>query len=159
MCGIAGFYPNFFKEGSEEILNRMLTRIRHRGPDQSGIYVSDKIGLGSVRLSIVDLETGTMPLSNEEGNLWIVFNGEIFNHFELRDELIGKGHVFRTSSDTEVVVHMYEEYGSSFLQKLNGQFAIAIYDKIKEELFLARDRVGIRPLFYTEIGNSFVFGF
>jgi len=157
MCGIVGFFGSTDGLEPEMLLSKMLTRIKHRGPDESGIYLSDKIGLGSARLSIIDIETGTMPISNHDNSLWIVFNGEIFNHFELRDELIGKGHVFKTSSDTEVLVHMYEEYGSSFLNKLNGQFAIAIYDKIKEELFLARDRVGIRPLYYTEIGDSFVF--
>lgn len=135
----------------------MLTRIKHRGPDESGIYLSDTIGLGSVRLSIIDLSTGTMPLSNADDSLWIVFNGEIFNYIELKEELLAKNHTFKTGSDTEVIVHLYEEYGPEFLQKLNGQFAIAIWDKKKEELFLARDRVGIRPLFYTEINSCFVF--
>ena len=156
MCGIAGFYGDL-NEDPGLILNKMLTRIKHRGPDESGIYLSKNVGLGSVRLSIVDLKSGTMPLSNSDNNLWIVFNGEIFNHFELRDELIEKGYIFKTSTDTEVIVNLYEEYGHEFLHKLNGQFAIAIYDKKKEELFLARDRVGIRPLFYTEVGSSFVF--
>lgn len=135
----------------------MLTRIKHRGPDESGIYLSDTIGLGSVRLSIIDLSTGTMPLPNADESLWIVFNGEIFNYIELKEELLAKNHTFKTGSDTEVIVHLYEEYGPEFLQKLNGQFAIAIWDKKKEELFLARDRVGIRPLFYTEINSCFVF--
>ena len=156
MCGIAGFYGGF-NEDPVLVLNKMLTRIKHRGPDESGVYMSNNIGLGSVRLSIVDLNSGTMPLSNRDDNLWIVFNGEIFNHFELRDELIEKGYVFKTSTDTEVIVNLFEAYGPNFLHKLNGQFAIAIYDKKKDELFLARDRVGIRPLFYTEIGDFFVF--
>jgi asparagine synthase (glutamine-hydrolysing) len=158
MCGIAGFYN---AEGRQEIrvenLRRMLTRIKHRGPDESGIYLNDKIGLGSVRLSIIDLSTGTMPLANEDKSLWIVFNGEIFNYIELKEMLLAKGHVFETHSDTEVIVHMYEEFGPDFVNQLNGQFAIAIWDKKKEALFLARDRVGIRPLFYTTINNSFVF--
>ena len=121
MCGIAGFYPNLHNiEGSVDVLTHMLTRIKHRGPDESGIYISDKIGLGSVRLSIIDLNTGTMPLSNEDESLWIVFNGEIFNYIELREELVKKGYLFKTDSDTEVVVNLYNEYGSDFLSKLNG---------------------------------------
>lgn len=158
MCGITGFYQfNESTDNKTAILRRMLTRIKHRGPDESGIYLSDKVGLGSVRLSIIDLSTGTMPMSNSNDSLWIVFNGEIYNYIELREELIAKNHSFKTNSDTEVIVHLYEEYGHNFINKLNGQFAIAIWDKNKQELFLARDRVGIRPLFYTTIGNSFVF--
>ncbi len=158
MCGIAGFH-NFHLDKQERIaiLRRMLTRIKHRGPDQSGIYVSDSIGMGSVRLSIVDLSSGTMPISNSDDSLWIVFNGEIFNHIELREELLSKGHIFKTHSDTEVIVHLYEEFGPDFIHKLNGQFSIAIWDKNKEELFLARDRVGIRPLYYTEQEETFIF--
>ena len=159
MCGITGFYQ--FNESTDykiSTLRNMLTRIKHRGPDESGIYLSDDIGMGSVRLSIIDLSTGTMPLSSSDDSLWIVFNGEIFNYIELRDELLVKNHTFKTNSDTEVIVHLYEEYGPEFLKKLNGQFAIAIWDKNKQELFLARDRVGIRPLFYTNVGDSFIFG-
>lgn len=159
MCGIAGFYN--FKAPEEDrlaTLKRMLSRIKHRGPDESGIYMNPRIGLGSVRLSIIDLSSGTMPLSNADGSLWIVFNGEIFNYIELRKALVAKGHTFTTHSDTEVIVHLYEEYGPTFLERLNGQFAIAIWDKNKQQLFLARDRVGIRPLFYAEVGDSFVFG-
>jgi asparagine synthase (glutamine-hydrolysing) len=158
MCGIAGFY-NFCKseEQKSAILQRMLTRIKHRGPDQSGVYISNNIGLGSVRLSIVDLSSGTMPISNTNETLWIVFNGEIYNHIELREELLTKKHTFKTLSDTEVIVHLYEEYGPAFVHKLNGQFSIAIWDKNKQELFLARDRVGIRPLYYTEVEEAFVF--
>jgi len=158
MCGIAGFYSNTKnKETSVNVLKQMLTRIKHRGPDESGVYVSDQVALGSVRLSIIDLSSGTMPISNDDDSLWIVFNGEIFNYIELREELLQIGYQFKTSSDTEVVLHLYKEYGTDFLNKLNGQFAIAIWDKKKEELFLARDRVGIRPLFFTEIKGSFVF--
>ncbi|MCM4167322.1 Asparagine synthetase [glutamine-hydrolyzing] 1 [Arenibacter antarcticus] len=158
MCGIAGF-NNFSTDRLQQttVLRRMLTRIKHRGPDQSGIYLSDNLGLGSVRLSIVDLSCGTMPISNGDDSLWIVFNGEVYNHIELREELEAKNHLFKTHSDTEVIVHLYEEYGPEFVHKLNGQFAIAIWDKNKQELFLARDRVGIRPLYYTEIGETFIF--
>ncbi|WP_179334664.1 asparagine synthase (glutamine-hydrolyzing) [Winogradskyella costae] len=158
MCGIAGFFNiNLSTEDKTHRLQQMLTRIKHRGPDESGIYISEAASLGSVRLSIVDLATGTMPLSNSNDSLWIVFNGEIFNHIELREELIAKNHTFKTQSDTEVIIYLYEEYGPEFLSKLNGQFAIAIWDKTKQELFLARDRVGIRPLFYTTINDAFVF--
>ena len=158
MCGITGFYQfNDSTDNKINTLRSMLTRIKHRGPDESGIYLSDDIGMGSARLSIIDLSTGTMPLSNENESLWIVFNGEIFNYIELKEELLAKNHKFKTNSDTEVIVHLYEEYGPEFLNKLNGQFAIAIWDKNKQELFLARDRVGIRPLFYTTINNAFVF--
>lgn len=157
MCGIAGFYGEINKKQSVSTLKHMLTRIKHRGPDQSGVYVSDYVGLGSVRLSIIDLSSGTMPISNQDNSLWIVFNGEIYNHMELREELIQKNHSFKTRSDTEVILHLYEEYGPECLKKLNGQFAIAIWDKHKEELFLARDRVGIRPLFYTQTKSAFVF--
>ncbi len=159
MCGIAGILDlqltNSISLGD---LKRMLTRIQHRGPDESGIYIGDQIGMGNVRLSIIDLNTGQQPIANTNKNLWIVFNGEIFNYVELRKELAGKGHVFQTTSDTEVMVHLYEEYGSDCLEKLNGQFAIAIWDKEKKELFLARDRVGIRPLYYTQTSECFVFG-
>jgi len=158
MCGIAGFYRfNENMDNQIKSLRYMLSRIKHRGPDQSGIYLSDTIGLGSVRLSVIDIDTGGMPLSNSNENLWIVFNGEIYNYIELRKELKEKNHKFKTNSDTEVVVHLYEEYGPEFVHKLNGQFAIAIWDKAKQELFLARDRVGIRPLYYTNVNETFVF--
>lgn len=158
MCGISGFFHfNSSTDNKVNTLRHMLTRIKHRGPDESGIYLSDEVGLGSVRLSIIDLATGTMPLSNSDDSLWIVFNGEIFNYIELREELLAIKHTFKTNSDTEVIIHLYEEYGPEFIKKLNGQFAIAIWDKNKQELFLARDRVGIRPLFYTTINDSFVF--
>ena len=158
MCGIAGIY-NFGNKkpvGLDNIKN-MLGRIKHRGPDESGVFLGNGIGLGNVRLSIIDLQTGQQPISNSDGTLWIVFNGEIFNYIELKEELVKKGHIFQTNSDTEVVVHLYEEYGHECLQKLNGQFAIAIWNTKKKELFLARDRVGIRPLFYTKVNNTFVF--
>lgn len=157
MCGIAG-YINNRGIASTETVKEMLARIIHRGPDECGIYAQDKIAMGSVRLSIIDLTTGQQPLANENLNLWIVFNGEIFNYIELRKELEIKGHRFRTHSDTEVIVHLYEEYGENCLAKLNGQFVFSIWDKNKQELFLARDRAGIRPLFYHQSPNLFVFG-
>jgi asparagine synthase (glutamine-hydrolysing) len=147
MCGIAG-YIDKFHQAEALVINRMLTRIHHRGPDECGIYIDKNMGFGSVRLSIIDIEGGQQPMPNEDLNLWIVFNGEIFNYIELRRELEEKGHHFRTQSDTEVLVHLYDEYGEDCLSKLNGQFVFSIWDKDKQEMFLARDRVGIRPLFY-----------
>jgi asparagine synthase (glutamine-hydrolysing) len=157
MCGIAGFYSPQETNNAVDILKKMLCQITHRGPDQSGIAISKEVGLGSVRLSIIDLLGGRMPLSNADNSLWIVFNGEIYNFLDLKHELEAKKHVFKTSSDTEVVLHLYQEYGVSFLNKLNGQFAIAIYDTKKKELFLARDRVGIKPLYYTNVEGKFIF--
>ena len=157
MCGIAGYFDKSNK-ASETVLNRMLTRINHRGPDECGIYTNDNFGFGSVRLSIIDLARGHQPMPNEDLTLWIVFNGEIFNYLELKKELQDKGHNFRTQSDTEVIVHLYEEYGEDCLSKLNGQFVFSIWDINKKELFLARDRVGIRPLYYHLTTDLFVFG-
>jgi asparagine synthase (glutamine-hydrolysing) len=132
--------------------------IRHRGPDEFGMYVDKHIGLGSVRLSIIDLSTGTQPISNEDQSLWIVYNGETFNYIELKEELVNKGHRFTTDTDTEVVLHLYMEYGARCVERMNGQFAFAIWDRKNKELFMARDRVGIRPLFYCTAKGKFVFG-
>ena len=140
----------------------MLGAIRHRGPDQFGIYrfagPQSSVGLGNARLSIIDLSGGQQPISNEDGTKWIVFNGEIFNYIELRAQLIEQGHRFTTHGDTEVIVHLFEQYGPNCLEHLNGQFSLAIWDEKTEELFLARDRCGIRPLFYTRQSDSLVFG-
>ena len=159
MCGIAVVfnYPLSAEVSYENHLKRMLSVINHRGPDESGIYTGAKIGLGNVRLSIVDLSTGQQPLSDESGNYWIVYNGEVFNYPELRETLEKKGVKFRTTCDTEVVVEMYAMYGAGCLKYFNGQFAFCIWDKKKQELFLARDRVGIRPLFYWAENQSFAF--
>jgi asparagine synthase (glutamine-hydrolysing) len=159
MCGITGYFHYRKHElVSQEILRRMLIRLHHRGPDESGIYIEDFVGLGHVRLSIIDLESGQQPMSTINERYWIIYNGEIFNYIELKDELIQKGYKFRTTSDTEVLLNLYKAYGSLCLQKLNGQFSFAIWDKKKEELFLARDRVGIRPLYYINTSKSFIFG-
>jgi len=136
----------------------MLGIIRHRGPDEFGIYLDQAVGLGSARLSIIDLSTGQQPIPNEDCTLWIVFNGEIYNYLELRDELERAGHRFSTHSDTEVIVHLYEDLGPACLERLNGQFAIALWDTRERSLFLARDRVGIRPLFYARLPQGLVFG-
>jgi asparagine synthase (glutamine-hydrolysing) len=135
----------------------MLDTIRHRGPDDEGTYFAPRIGLGHRRLSIIDLGTGHQPLSNEDGSVWIVFNGEIYNYQELQKELKSKGHIFKTKSDTEVIVHLYEEYGESCIDRLRGMFAFAIWDAKQKTLFLARDRVGIKPLYYWKSHNSIVF--
>ncbi|MEA5115932.1 MAG: asparagine synthase (glutamine-hydrolyzing) [Geobacteraceae bacterium] len=155
MCGIAGIV----KPGPdpEQLLARMISAMRHRGPDETGIYVDDRVAMGHARLSIIGLEDGTQPISNEDGTLWIVFNGEIFNYPELKTDLESKGHIIRTGTDTEILVHIYEEYGTECLRHLNGQFAFAIWDSNRQELFLARDRVGIRPLHYCQAGDRFIF--
>lgn len=157
MCGIAGYFDKY-QNSDPLVLTGMLTRIKHRGPDESGIFIDNNFGFGSVRLSIIDIETGQQPLPNIDNSLWIAFNGEIFNYIELRKELEEKGHRFRTQGDTEVIVHLYQEYGEDSLAKLNGQFVFAIWDKNKKEVFLARDRIGIRPLFYYHSADLFVFG-
>jgi asparagine synthase (glutamine-hydrolysing) len=159
MCGIAGVYHYDCPEKPvvEDLLARMLKNIRHRGPDESGIYLGDNIGLGNVRLSIIDLSTGQQPIEIENGRYWIVYNGEVFNFPELRSELLKLGSPFKTTTDTEVVVQAYARYGKDCIQKFNGQFAFAIWDEQKKELFLARDRIGIRPLFYTRFNGSFAF--
>lgn len=158
MCGIAGCLN--LREApppGEELLRAMLGQIRHRGPDEFGIYLGEQVGLGNARLCIVDLAGGQQPISNETGDIWIVYNGEIFNHPELRQELETRGHRFSTHTDTEVIVHLYEEFGSACLAKLNGQFAFAIWDGGRKSLFIARDRLGVRPLFYTVAAGALIF--
>ncbi len=135
----------------------MILSLRHRGPDGFGYHREGPVGLAHARLSIIDLATGGQPICNEDGTVWVVFNGEIFNYIELRNELLRHGHTFRTQSDTEVIVHLYEQYGRDFVRHLNGQFAIALWDRGNQRLVLARDRVGIRPLFYCSGGNQFAF--
>jgi asparagine synthase (glutamine-hydrolysing) len=135
----------------------MADTIAHRGPDDEGYYVSGPVGLGFRRLSIIDLATGHQPLSNEDGTVWIVFNGEIYNYQELRTFLQAKGHVFKTQTDTEVIVHLYEEFGEDCVEKLRGMFAFAIWDERQQSLFLARDRVGIKPLYYWLSEKALIF--
>ncbi len=132
-----------------ELVGRMVNAIRYRGPDELGAYLDDRCVLGQARLSIIDLAGGSQPLSNEDGSIWVTYNGEIFNYLELREELRRQGHYFRTQSDTEVIVHAYEEYGRDCLRRFNGQFAFALYDRNRRRFLLARDRLGIRPAFYT----------
>jgi asparagine synthase (glutamine-hydrolysing) len=159
MCGICG-KVTFDQHGTVNpgLVKEMLGTISHRGPDGEGIHVSPQVGLGHCRLAIIDLNTGAQPLSNEDGTVWISFNGEIYNYQELREGLVGRGHRFRTKSDTEVIVHLYEELGERCVEKLRGMFAFAIWDSRQRLLLLARDRVGIKPLYYHLSGDSLVFG-
>ena len=160
MCGITGIYC--FKEGLKieaSIIKKMTDVLSHRGPDDDGYYLEEGIALGQRRLSIIDLEGGKQPVHNEDSSIWVIYNGEIFNYIELSEELQKKGHKFYTKSDTEVIVHTYEEYGLNFLEKFIGQFALALWDSKKQKLILARDRVGIRPLFYSILNqNTLLFG-
>ena len=156
MCGIAG---GLLTDGAAALpdLERMITTLRHRGPDGVGYYRSAPCALAHARLSIIDLQTGGQPMANEDGSVWTVFNGEIFNFIELRTELQRLGHRFRTQSDTEVIVHAYEQYGDRFVERLAGQFAFALWDDRRQRLLLVRDRVGIRPLFYAQSGGRLLF--
>ena len=159
MCGIAGILLfSDEKQADPAALRNMCRVIRHRGPDDEGFYFDGPLGLGMRRLSIVDLPTGHQPISNEEKSVWIVFNGEIYNHAELRKNLEVLGHRYSTHSDTETIVHLYEEYGSGCVQHLRGMFAFAIWDRRKRSLFLARDRFGIKPLYYRITNEYLIFG-
>ena len=156
MCGIAGF---LLRDGSAQVsdVRAMTDLIRHRGPDDEGIYTDGPCGIGMRRLSIIDLSTGHQPISNEDGSVWIVFNGEIYNYQELRQDLIAKGHRFRTNSDTETIVHLYEEEGTDGLHKLRGMFAYCIWDAKKRKILLVRDRFGKKPLYYAQTPSGFYF--
>lgn len=159
MCGIAGYINLTHRpEGDFRLLEQMIWSLRHRGPDGFGFFQDDRAGLAHARLSIIDLDGGWQPIHNETKDIWVIFNGEIFNYLELRQELAGKGHQFATNSDTEVIIHLYEEKGEAFVDDLNGQFAIALYDAGKQTFLLVRDRLGIRPLFYTIQDGRLYFG-
>lgn len=160
MCGIAGICTNKNNQTVDRsIVTKMANSLYHRGPDESSVYQKDCIGFAHTRLSIIDLSGGQQPIFNEDNSLSVIFNGEIFNYIELRETLIKKGHTFATKSDTEVIVHMYEEYGTECFTHFNGQFAIALWDEMNKELILARDRVGIRPLFYSILPDAtLIFG-
>jgi asparagine synthase (glutamine-hydrolysing) len=158
MSGIAGIARCLPTGVSVDTLGRMAASIRHRGPDGYGFYVGQRVGFAHVRLSIVDVAGGAQPLTNEDGQIVVTYNGEIYNHPELRRELEEKGHAFRTRCDTEILVHGYEEWGVDLLKRLNGQFAFAIYDRNNDSVFIARDRFGIRPLFYAQRKGEFYFG-
>ena len=160
MCGICGFVQRAGRERPDSrLLQAMLQTIIHRGPDDEGTYLADEVALGARRLSIIDLEGGHQPLSNEDGSIWITYNGEAFNFPEVRGELAGRGHRFKTRTDTETFLHAYEEWGQDFLEHFRGMFAFALWDGRKKQLLLGRDRIGIKPLYYTLLPDgTLVFG-
>lgn len=159
MCGIAGIYNYISKEQVDSrLLQRMSNLIAHRGPDDSGTYINNHIGLAHRRLSIIDLSPlGHQPLSNQDATIWITYNGECYNYKDFYSVLKEKGHVFKSNSDTEVILHLYEEYGLNFLDMIDGMFAFAIWDARRQRLLLVRDRIGIKPLFYYQNNNRFLF--
>ncbi|HEV3167714.1 MAG TPA: asparagine synthetase B, partial [Isosphaeraceae bacterium] len=157
MCGIAGIVDFRGYAVGREVLEGMCDRLLHRGPDDQGIFLDRDVGLGQRRLSIIDPSSGRQPMSNEDGSVWVIFNGEIYNFRELRAELESRGHRFSTRSDTEVIVHAYEQFGAECPGRFRGMFSFAIWDGRRRTLFLARDRVGKKPLFYTVAGGQFVF--
>jgi len=159
MCGICGiFLCDRSRRVDRDVLAAMNRRLVHRGPDDEGLWIGENVGLAMRRLSIIDVASGHQPLSNESGDVWIVFNGEIYNHAELRAELEAKGHRYRTHSDTESIVHLYEESGRDCVKKLRGMFAFVIWDQRRRTLFAARDRLGIKPFYYRCDGKEFLFG-
>ena len=158
MCAISGIFD--FKNGEtpdQAVLERMMKVLQHRGPDGSGSFLGEGIALGFNRLSFLDLDGGMQPLHNEDSSVAMICNGEIFNFKELRQELEAKGHTFRTNTDVETIVYLYEEMGADFPSRLNGQFAVALYDSRSRELFLARDHMGVAPLFYTVQDGKIIF--
>ena len=159
MCGICGvFHTDRTRRAERESLADMNRQIAHRGPDDDGFFVEGNVGLGMRRLSIIDVQTGHQPICNEDESVWIVYNGELYNHQELRKDLEARGHRYRTKSDTETVVHLFEEYGRDCVKYLRGMFAFAIWDRRKRQLFIARDRLGIKPLYYRFDGRTLLFG-
>jgi asparagine synthase (glutamine-hydrolysing) len=158
MCGINGlFYFDHSRPVEESLIHQMRSVARHRGPDDHGAYVKDNVGLGFNRLSIIDLSGGHQPMSNEDGTVWIIFNGEIYNFQSLYQDLVSRGHRFRTHSDTETIVHAWEEYGESCVEKLRGMFAFVVWDERRQILFGTRDRVGIKPFYYYADHERFAF--
>jgi asparagine synthase (glutamine-hydrolysing) len=151
MCGINGIALSgrSSRRLDKELLVRMRDSLVHRGPDDSGLFLEQNVGLGHRRLSIVDVAAGHQPMTNEDGRLQIIYNGEIYNHSDFRAELEAAGHVYQTRCDTETILHLYEEHGERCVQRLRGMFAFAIWDRNKKELFIARDRLGVKPLYYA----------
>ena len=159
MCGIAGkLYFDPADRVERPAIEAMLAPIAHRGPDSQGIYLDRNVGLGHARLSIIDVGGGGQPMANEDETVWIVFNGEIYNFQSLREQLLARGHLFRTRTDTEVIIHLYEEHGPGCVRFLRGMFAFAIWDEPRRRLFVARDRVGIKPLYYCQTAEALHFG-
>lgn len=157
MCGIIGFVNLQFQPANERIARAMNDAITHRGPDDEGFYFKNQTALGMRRLSIIDLAGGHQPISNEDGSVWVVFNGEIYNYRELREGLLARGHHLKTNSDTETIVHLYEDYGDDLVQHLNGMFGFALWDERRRRLLIARDRMGEKPLYFTQTNEAFVF--
>ena len=158
MCGICGIvYKDKSRSPEQAMLQRMCDTLTHRGPDDSGRLVSGQTGIAMRRLSIIDLTSGHQPISNEDNSKHIVFNGEIYNYQDLHTQLKSEGHRFRTVSDTEAIIHGYESWGNAVLSKLNGMFAFAVWDEAERRLLLARDRLGIKPLYYYEDDEKVVF--
>ena len=159
MCGIAGYYgaPAARPQERPALLRRMIGVVAHRGPDDNGIHLDETVGLAHARLSIIDLASGHQPMANDDGNVWIAFNGEIFNYVELRAELAAGGRRFRTDSDTEVILRLYEEAETKCLTRLNGDFTFALWDSRRKLLMLARDRMGVRPLYYAQRNGTLFF--
>lgn len=156
MCGFTGFIGQ--TTNPKLVLNDMMNRIIHRGPDSAGEFLEDEVAFGFRRLSIIGLETGDQPFYNEDGSLVSMVNGEIYNFMELREKLIAKGHIFKTNSDCEVIIHGYEEYGESFITQLRGMFAFVIWDRARKRLVAGRDMFGIKPLYYANMNDTFFFG-
>ncbi len=159
MCGISGiaYSPRRASDVSEALLVRMRDVLRHRGPDDAGIFIEGPIGLAHRRLSIVDVASGHQPMANEDGSLQIVFNGEIYNHGDHRSGLEARGHVFATRSDTETILHLYEDHGERCVEHLRGMFAFAIWNRRTKEMFIARDRLGVKPLYYVHADDGSLF--
>jgi asparagine synthase (glutamine-hydrolysing) len=158
MCGICGIIRKDEKAVDPDLIRRMCSTMVHRGPDDEGVHTEGNVGLGMRRLKIIDLKTGHQPIFNEDRTVWIVFNGEIYNYQELRPGLLDAGHKFSTQTDTEVILHLYEEYGEKCLEHLNGMFCFAIWDSKTKKMFIARDRLGIKQLYYYDDGAMFIFG-
>src|SRR5437868_2786899 len=159
MCGINGIALSSRSRATLDarVLEEMRDCLWHRGPDDCGIFFQGRVGLGHRRLSIVDVAAGHQPMTNEDGSIHIVYNGEIYNHADFRAELEARGHVYRTHCDTETIVHLYEEHGARAVEHLRGMFAFAIWDEHKKELFLARDRLGVKPLYYVQREDGSLF--
>src|SRR5674476_1434958 len=158
MCGICGVLETSSIPDAE-LVQQMMGALSHRGPDGSGYYRDERVALGHTRLAIVDTVHGVQPMSNEDGQVWVTFNGEIFNHVELRTQLCDRGHEFRTHCDTEVIVHAWEEWGEACVERFRGMFAFGLWDRNKKTLFLARDRMGVKPLFYALLDDGqLIFG-
>ena len=160
MCGITGFirFSGTNKESDQQLLAQMVQTLYHRGPDESGQDIHQGVAMGMRRLSIIDLGGGSQPIYNEDGTVWTVFNGEIYNFPELKEQLQSRGHVFKTNSDTEVIVHGYEEWGTDVVRHLNGMFGIALHDQRQQKILLARDHLGIKPLYYAYQQDRLIFG-